>query len=204
MVARAASPSGMLSQRRFHAVSLLARLAGRAASAARRCASSAAASASKARAEFARRAEKKRAAKAKKEAAAAKSAVLGAAREAEWSAANVFTGKEFFAGLTGQQLKDRWTKAKGREKTRKTAREAARERFLAEDEDELRSVHLELLPNERAVVAPPRAEAEALAWAVEAVDDAADLIPAAPAVPAQHKYPIKRNTDAQVFLALGE
>ena len=156
-----------------------------------------------ARAELARRAEKKRAAKAKKEAAAAKSAVLGAAREAEWSAANVFTGKEFFAGLTGQQLKDRWTKAKGREKTRKTAREAARERFLAEDEDELRSVHLELLPNERAVVAPPR-QAEALAWAVEAVDDAADLIPAPPAVPEQHKYPIKPNTDAQVFLASGE
>ena len=156
-----------------------------------------------ARAELARRAEKKRAAKAKKEAAAAKSAVLGAAREAEWSAANVFTGREFFAGLTGPQLAARFTKAKGREKTRKAAREAARERFLAEDEDELRSLHLELLPNERAVVAPPR-QAEALAWAVEAVDDAANLIPEPPAVPAQHKYPIKPNTDGEVFLPLAK
>lgn len=144
-----------------------------------------------ARAELARRAEKKRAARAKKEAAAAKSAALNAVREAEWSAANVFTSKEFFAGLTGQQLKDRWTKAKGREKTRKTAREAARTRFLAEDEDELRSVHLVLLPDEHAVVAPPRAEAEALAWAVAAVDDAANLLPGPPVVPAQHPAPLK-------------
>ena len=144
-----------------------------------------------ARAELARRAEKKRAVRAKKEAATAKSAALAVVREAEWSAANVFTGKEFFAGLTGQQLKDRWTKAKGREKTRKTAREAARNRFLAEDEDELRSVHLVLLPDEHAVVAPPRAEAEALAWAEAAVDDAANLLPGPPVVPAQHPAPLK-------------
>lgn len=147
-----------------------------------------------ARAELARRAEKKRAARAKKEAAAAKSAALAAVREAEWSAANVFTGKQFFAGLTGPQLAARWTKAKAREKTRKMAREAARNRFLAEDEDELRSVHLVLLPDERAVVAPPaRAEGEALAWAVDAVDDAANLLPGPAVVPAQHPAPAKAH-----------
>ena len=42
-----------------------------------------------------------------------------------------------------------------------------------------------------AVVAPPRAEAEALAWAEAAVDDAANLLPGPPVGPAQHPAPLK-------------
>ena len=109
-----------------------------------------------ARAEIARRREKKLNAQLKKQLAEAKSAARAVAKETEELATDVFASKSFFAGLSLGQMASRWTRAKAREKTRSTERKRAREAFYAElGEDELRDVHIELLPGESIEVVPP-------------------------------------------------